>query len=105
MRSKFKRLCKPEVEFLIENCNFSKDESVLLRMASAGNSDIQIAEKLNISVSSVTKKKRWISMKILDFLQVSENFPNVYVTGSPILKEDLQSNIEKIKNILFEKLF
>lgn len=72
MRTKFHRLSKPELEFLIENCNFTEDENILLMMASRRYSDIQIADKLNISTSSVTKWKRRILNKSLEFLDGSD---------------------------------
>ena len=107
MRSNFSRLSKPEVDFLLDNCNFSDDESILLRMASAGCSDIQISEKLNISASAVTKKKRKISMKIGEFLEVSGYMTTIYVNGKRVTKEELEKNeinLETVKKMLSEKL-
>ena len=60
MRSKFERLSKPEIDFLIDNCNFSTEEEILIKMANIGSGDVEIATKLNISISSVTKKKKKI---------------------------------------------
>ena len=45
MRLGFNKLSKPEVDFLLDNCNFSQLEIILLKMASAGASDIQMAEE------------------------------------------------------------
>ncbi len=107
MRSNFSRLSKPEVDFLLDNCNFSKEEEILLKMASAGNSDVQIAEKLNMCVSSITKKKRAITCKIMEFLEVSGNMTTIYVNGKRVTKEELKKNeiqIEAVKKILSEKL-
>lgn len=107
MRSNFKRLSKPEVDFLLDNCNFSDDEIILLKMASAGCSDIQISEKLNISASAVTKKKRKIAKKIGEFLEVSGQMTTIYVNGKRVTKEELEKNeikIEVVKEMLSEKL-
>jgi transposase len=77
LRTKFHRLSKPELEFLIENCNFTEDENILLMMASRRYSDIQIADKLNISMSSVTKWKRRILCKSVEFLSSDFRVDNV----------------------------
>ena len=68
MRSKFERLSKPEIDFLIDNCNFSTEEEILIKMANIGSGDVEIATKLNISTSSVTKKKKKIEINFLIIL-------------------------------------
>lgn len=107
MKSKFERLSKPELEFLIDNCNFSDEECILLRMANTGNNEIQIADKLNISVSSVAKKKRKIMVKIKSFLEVIEEVTTIYINGKRVTKDELKNyeiRIESVKKILAEKL-
>lgn len=107
MRSKFERLSKPELDFFIDNCNFSKDECIILRMACTGNSEIQIAEKVNLSISSVTKKKKRILLKMLNFLEGLEEVTTIYVNGKRVTKEELKNyeiQIENVKKILSEKL-
>ena len=107
MRLGFNKLSKPEVDFLLDNCNFSQTEIILLKMASAGASDIQMAEKLNLSLSSITKKKKIVFRKIIDFLEVFENMTTIYVNGQRVTKDDLKNNeikIESVKKILAEKL-
>lgn len=107
MRSNFNRLSRPEVDFLLDNCNFSNDEIILLKMASIGCSDIQISEKLNISASAVTKKKRKILRKIGEFLEVSGYMTTIYVNGKRVTKEELEKNeikVEAVKEMLSEKL-
>lgn len=107
MRSRFERLSKPELEFLIDNCNFSKDEIIILNMSSTGESEVQIADKMNISLSSVTKKKCKILTKIFDFLEVVEEVTTIYVNGKRVTKDELKNyeiHIENVKKILLDKL-
>lgn len=107
MRSKFERLSKPELDFLIDNCNFSEEECILLQLASKGNSEIQIAERLSISTSSVTKKKKQIVCKIKSFLEVIEEVTTIYVNGKRVTKDELKQyeiQIENVKKILADKL-
>lgn len=107
MKSKFERLSKPELEFLIDNCNFSKDEIIILNMASTGENEIQIADKMNISLSSVSKKKNKILVKIFDFLEVIEEVATIYVNGKRVTKDELKNyeiKIDSVKKILADKL-
>lgn len=107
MRSKFERLSKPELDFLIDNCNFSEEECVLLQLASKGNSEIQIAERLSVSASSVTKKKKQIICKVKSFLEVIEEVTTIYVNGKRVTKDELKQyeiQIENVKKILEDKL-
>lgn len=107
MRSRFERLSKPELDFLKENCNFSKDEIIILHMASVGESEIQIADKLNISVSSVAKKKRKLADKINEFMGAIESVTTIYVNGKRVTKDELKNyeiKIENVKKIILEKL-
>lgn len=107
MKSRFERLSKPELEFLIDNCNFSKDEIIILYMASTGESEIQIADKMNISLSSVSKKKSKILVKIFDFLEVIEDVTTIYVNGKRVTKDELKNyeiHIESVKKIISDKL-
>lgn len=107
MRSRFERLSKPELEFLIDNCNFSKDEITILNMASVGESEVQIAGKLNISSSSVSKKKKKIYSKFMEFVEGIEEVTTIYVNGKRVTKDELKNyeiHIESVKKILTEKL-
>lgn len=70
MRSTLERLSKPELEFLIDNCNFSDEEIIIIRMSNTGSSEVQTAERLNLSTSSICKKKKKIMSKINNFLEV-----------------------------------
>lgn len=107
MKSKFERLSKPEIDFLIDNCNFSTEEEILIKMANIGSGDVEIATKLNISTSSVTKKKKKIESKIFAFMEVSTKLTTIYVNGKRVTKEELQKKeikIESVIKILEEKL-
>lgn len=107
MKSKLERFSKPELDFFIDNCNFSKDEIIILNMVSTGNSEVQIAREMNFSESSVTKKKRQIIKKMTDFVEELEGMTTIYVNGKRVTKDELRKfeiNIETVKKILSEKL-
>ena len=107
MKSRFERLSKPEIDFLIDNCNFSTEEEIIIKMANIGNGDIQIATQLNISTSSVTKKKKKIENKIFSFMEVSTKLTTIYVNGKRVTKDELKKceiQIENVIKILSEKL-
>lgn len=107
MQTNFKRLTKPELDFLKDNCNFSDDEKTVLEMAVVNKSDLQIAEKLKVSTATVTKIKKQIKSKMLDFLEVSRFMTTIYVNGERVTKEDLKNyeiQIEAVKRMIAEKL-
>lgn len=107
MRTRFYKLCKAELDFLIENCNFSSDECIIIEMSSKRKSDVEIAEKLNISISTVTKRKKKIMEKVLNFLEGEMCMTTVYVNGQRVDKKDLEKmeiQIESVKKMLSEKL-
>lgn len=107
MGSRLERLSKPELEFLIENCNFSKDEIIILNMASTGESEIQIAGKMSLSLSSITKRKRKILEKIIEFVEGMEELTTIYVNGKRVTKDELKNyelKIDSVKKILADKL-
>ena len=107
MRTRFYNLCKGEIDFLNENCNFTDDERILIEMASKRKSDIEIADRLSISTSLVTKRKKKIMDKILEFLKGDVCLKTIYVNGQRVDKKDLEKmeiHIESVKKILSEKL-
>lgn len=107
MRSKFENLSRPEIDFLIDNCNFSKEEESIIKMANIGIGEVQIADKLNVSVSSVAKKKAIIAIKIVGFLEAIDNLTTIYVNGKRVDKEDLRKieiDIESVKQMIANKL-
>lgn len=100
-------LTKPELDFLIDNCNFSKDDGILITMASSGRSDIEIAECLLVSTSTITKRKRVIYEKIIRFLEGMEDMTTIYVNGKRVTKEELSKmdiKIEAVKRMIAGKL-
>lgn len=107
MRTRLKCLSRPEIDFLKDNCNFSAEETTLIDLAVRDNSDTQIADKLGVSLSSVTKIKRRIRNKIFDFLEVSVLLTTIYVNGERLTKDELKNceiQIEAVKRIIAEKL-
>lgn len=107
MQMNFNRLSKPELEYLIDNCNFTEDEVTVLKMACFGNTVVETALKLNVSVDTVTRKRRTIKRKILDFLEVLELMTVVYVNGKIVSDNDLKNQEvrnKQIKDILSKKL-
>lgn len=107
MKSRFERLSKPEIDFLIDNCNFSTEEEMIIKMANIGNGDIQIATQLNISTSSVTKKKKKIENKIFSFVEVSKKLTTIYVNGKRVTKDELKEtgiDVENVSNMIIKKL-
>ncbi len=107
MRTRFYNLCKGEIDFLIENCNFTDDECIIIEMASKRKSDLEIAERLSVSTSLVTKRKKKMMQKILEFLKGDACMTTIYVNGQRVDKKDLDKmeiHIESVKKILSEKL-
>lgn len=88
MRTHFNRLSKPELEFLKDNCNFSDEEILLLNMAARDLSDTQMADRLGVSNSTITKMKKRIKLKIIDFLE----FPTIERKEN---SENLEINLVK----------
>lgn len=107
MQTNFRRLSKPELDFLKDNCIFSEEEMKILELSICGKSDQQIADKVLMSKSTVTKKKKAIKRKILDYLEVSALVTTVYVNGKRVTKEELKDyeiQIEAVKQIIIDKL-
>lgn len=107
MRSKFERINKPELDFFIDNCNFSKEEIILLNMAVVGYTELEIANKMGLSLSSISKRKRNLLEKMNDFVGGMEAVTTIYVNGKRVTKDELKNyeiQIENVKKILSEKL-
>lgn len=107
MRYHFEKLNKPELDFLIDNCIFKNEDGILLKMASAGKSDLEIADSLSVSTSTITKRKRVIYEKIKRFLEGMEDMTTIYVNGKRVTKEELSRmdiKIEAVKRMIAEKL-
>jgi hypothetical protein len=107
MQTNIHRLSKPELEFLKDNCNFTDDESILFTMASKRCSDVQIADKLGVSTSTVTKRKKALLSKINSFLKGIDSVVNVYIDGKPVTKEEMREykvQIREAGNAIVAKL-
>jgi hypothetical protein len=105
--NKLYRLSRPELDFLKENCNFSEEESILFDMTSKRCSDIQIADKLGVSTSTVTKRKCVLCAKIKDFIREMDTLTTVYINGKKVSKEEMQDyevHIDQAKKIMVGKL-
>jgi predicted metal-binding transcription factor (methanogenesis marker protein 9) len=103
----FHKLSKPELDYLRENCNFTTDEEKLLDMASKRMSDIQIADKLNISTSTVTKRKKSLAIKITEYLRSNSNMIKVYINGTQVTKEEIakiEITADDTKRVLLSKM-
>ena len=59
---------KPELDMLIELCNFTPDELEYFNLRSKGKSNIEISLAMNISESKVSKLARKVKSKILRIL-------------------------------------
>ena len=59
---------KPELDYFIANCNFSKDELEYFNLRAQYKSNVQIAMEMNVSESKVSKLARKVKSKILRVL-------------------------------------
>jgi len=107
MRSVFARLSKPELDFLTDNIIFNETDKEILTLCAEGLTELQIANKVMLAQSTITKRKRKNRKKIEDFLEVLESMTTVYVNGKRVNKEDLSKmeiNIDEVKKVFAEKL-
>lgn len=56
---------KPEIDYFLDNCNFSLEEETLFRMRCRNVPLEQCAEEMNISVSTVKRLSRKMKNKIV----------------------------------------
>lgn len=110
MKTYYDRLSQPEIDFLLENCNFTADKSEdkVFILACKGCCNVAIAQKLNISLSSVTRKKNAVLAKIQNFLGGMDRMTTVYVNGKkvPFIKlKKHEISSEDIKRDIQSKLF
>lgn len=66
---KFSELTKPELDIILENANFTKEEEDIFKLLSRGKSIIEIAEHIMICERTVNRKVIKIKNKI-DKLEV-----------------------------------
>ena len=55
---------KPEIDFLLENCNFTKDEKALFELRNDEHSLEECAELMNVSVSTIYRINSRMNKKI-----------------------------------------
>lgn len=58
----------PELERFRELCNFTKDEMEYFNLRSSNHSNVQIAFRMNVSESQVSKLARKVKNKIIRVL-------------------------------------
>ena len=61
---KFSELTKPELDFILENANFTEEEEEIFKLLSRGKSIIEIAEHIMICERTVNRKVIKIKKKI-----------------------------------------
>lgn len=59
------RFTKPEIDYLIENCAFTKDERLLFELRAQENTLEDCAEKMHLSLSTVKRISRRVNNKII----------------------------------------
>lgn len=65
---KIPKLCsfvKPEIDYFIENCNFTDDEMIYFKLKSKNIADDLIAEQLNCSIAQVGKLSKRVRSKMI----------------------------------------
>ena len=81
-------LTKPELELLIDLCNFSEEESEILTMLSKNNSLIEISENTKLSVSTVKRRILKIRKKVERMVKVTIDGKEVKDISEIKLPED-----------------
>lgn len=59
---------RPELEYLIAQCNFTEQELEYFELRAKGKSNVQIAMTMNVSESQVSKLAKKVKSKILRVL-------------------------------------
>lgn len=59
---------KPELDYLLEMCNFTEDEEAYFRLRAKDKSNVQIAIEMNVSDAQVSKLAKRVKTKILKVL-------------------------------------
>lgn len=65
MRNTIPDFTKPEIDYLLDKCNFTKDERELFLLRNAENTLEYCAELMNISVSTVKRINKKMKRKII----------------------------------------
>jgi FixJ family two-component response regulator len=107
MKLRLDKLVRSDLELLKENCNFTEDESKLFELIAKGYMDVQMSYEMGVCTSTVTKKKRVIRRKIIDFLEVFDMTAVIYVDGKRVSEDDVKNfeiHIERVKELISGKL-
>lgn len=65
---KYCTFIKSEIDYLIENCNFTPKELEYFRLRTQDYSNVYIAQKMNVSESNVSYIAKKVKTKILKVL-------------------------------------
>lgn len=65
---KYCTFVKSEIEFLIDNCNFTPKELEYFKLRTQDYSNVAIAQKMNISESNVSYVAKKVKKKIIKVL-------------------------------------
>lgn len=68
---KIPKLCsfvKPEIDYFIENCNFTDDELEYFKLKVRDKSNVYIAQQMNVSESQVSKLAKRVKDKLIKVL-------------------------------------
>lgn len=63
-RIKLRDLTTPEVNLLLENCNFTEDEEIYFRLKVKDKTNIFISMEMNVSEQQVNKLARRVRAKV-----------------------------------------
>lgn len=99
-------LTKLEIQFLSDNCNFTDEEKEILKHISYGRCDNSISYRMSLSQSTITRRKKALKLKILDFLK-EVDLLTIYVNGEKKeLRElnEVEIDYSKIAKIIERKL-
>jgi hypothetical protein len=99
MQIKFYRLNNTEIKYLIDNCNFTEDEQEILMLAAKRKSDVFMANALSVSLSTVTRTKKRIYGKILDYVGRIDEMATIMVNGKPLSDEEIKDYKIVLKNV------
>ncbi len=61
---RFSKPTKPELDYLLENANFTEEEEKIFRMLSKGKSRSQVGLEISVSDSTIDRRIRDIKSKI-----------------------------------------
>lgn len=61
---RFSKLTKPELDYFLENANFTEEEEKIFRMLSKGKSRSQAGLEISVSDSTIDRRIRDIKCKI-----------------------------------------